>query len=47
MEPSSEKQDAQKLVQTILEDGNKAFNPDSSPHSRVEAERTFNDLIRR
>lgn len=44
---SSEKSARQELLESIIEHGNKAFNPDSGPNSRAEGQKAFDDLIQR
>jgi len=44
---SSAKKARQTLVQSLAEYGTKAFKPDSSHESRVEAKRSLDELVQR
>jgi hypothetical protein len=46
-QPAPPQNARQRLMQTIMELGNKAFNPDASEISRVRGQREFNDFVER
>lgn len=44
---STGKKTRQELIQSLMEHGNKAFNPDSGPKTRAEGQQALNDLVQR